>query len=89
MNGSAFHKGKAEHRETSHRLEDKRRKSQKPECEGKGARPSLRQSQGALVIDHSEAPPTPILLGGIHVSWKARGTLLANDANALRECVNL
>jgi hypothetical protein len=82
MNGSALHKGKAKHQETSHTLE---RKSQKPECEGKGARPSLRQSQGALVIDHSEAPPTPILLGGIHVGWKAGGTLLANDANTLRE----
>jgi hypothetical protein len=48
----------------------------------------LGQGQCARVIDHSEVLPTPLRLPR-NARWKAQGALLADNANTLRELIDL
>ena len=50
---------------------------------------SLRQGQRFFIIDHREGSPTPVLLRRMYVRREPRRALLASDADALCELVDL
>ncbi len=51
--------------------------------------PSFRQGKCVRVIDHKEVLPAPVRLLRTHARREARGALLADGANTLRELVDL